>query len=80
MLIDIAEARGGAAANACIMAALVATFLTKGLLTKEDAATLTGVAQTALDNMKELPEDARELGNAALRGFAKSWTKLVTRN
>jgi hypothetical protein len=80
MLIDIADARGQGIANSCIMAALVATFVTKGLLTNDEAATLTGAAQTALDAKKDLPADTRELANAAVRGFAQSWTKLVTRH
>jgi hypothetical protein len=49
MLIDIADARGQGVANSCIIAALVATLVTKELLTNEEAATLTGTAQTALD-------------------------------
>jgi hypothetical protein len=80
MLIDIADARGQGAANSCLMAALVATFVSKGLLAREDAATLTGIAQIALDGLPDLSEDARELANSALRGFARSWGKLVTSN
>jgi hypothetical protein len=62
------------------MAALVATLVTKGLLTNEEAATLAGAAQTILNENKDLPEDARELANATLRGFSRIWTTLVTRN
>lgn len=82
MLIDLAEARGVGAANNCLMAAIVAALVTNGTLTGDDAATLTGAAQTTLDQIPEdaLPADAREMANSALRGFARSYLRLVTRN
>ncbi|MGC2414587.1 MAG: hypothetical protein WA459_18060, partial [Stellaceae bacterium] len=81
MINDIAEARGVGVANNCLMAAIVATLVTKGILTGDDTATLTGTAKTAIDRISEddLPADAREMANAALRGFATAWLRLVTR-
>ena len=80
MLNDIADARGNAAANNCILSAIVATLVSKGNLTKEEAVTLPGMAQKAFDRISDLPADARELGNSAIRGFARAWISLVTRN
>jgi hypothetical protein len=80
ILIDIADVRGRAEALTCIMAAMVASFVNKGLLAKDEAATLTSAAKTLLDNVKDFPDDARLLADSALRGFARSWTKLVTIN
>jgi hypothetical protein len=52
MLIDIADVRGRAEALTCIMAAMVVSFVNKGLLAKDEAATLTSAAKTLLDNVK----------------------------
>jgi hypothetical protein len=78
--LDTAEALGKATALICIQTALVTTLKVKGLLTDADVATLTGVANETLSEMRGVPDDALELAQSALRGLAKSWTKRVTRN
>ncbi len=76
---DVAEALGKATALICLQAALVATLVTKNILSIEDAASLTGIASDTLSALEGLSEDARVLAESALRGFAQSWTKRVTR-
>lgn len=80
MRLDLAEGIGKATAAICIQSALVGSLISKGVLTVEDAATLTGAASERLSRMEGLPEDARVIAEAALRGIATTWTKLVTKN
>jgi hypothetical protein len=78
--IDIAEAIGKATAAICLEGALVAVLVTKGILTNGEAAELTGLADVALTELEGIPDDVRLLAASALRGFAGSWTKHVTKN
>ena len=78
--LDVAEALGKATALICLQTALVAALKAKGVLTDSEVATLSGVASETLVAMEGVPDDARELAQSALRGFALSWSKRVTRN
>jgi hypothetical protein len=78
--IDIAEALGKATAAICLQAAIVAMFVNKRLMTIEDAAELTGLASLTLQEMSDLPDDAKLLAESALRGFAASYTKRIRQN
>jgi hypothetical protein len=78
--LDVAEALGKATALICLQTALVAALKAKGVLTDSELATLSGVANETLVAMEGVPDDARELAQSALRGFASSWLKRVTRN
>jgi hypothetical protein len=78
--LDIAEALGKATAAICLEAALTAVLVKKRLLTIPDAAELTGIANQTLKDMEGLSHEARELAESALRGFAGSYTKRITRN
>jgi hypothetical protein len=78
--LDVAEALGKATALICLQTALVAALKAKGVLTDSEVATLSGVANETLVAMEGVPDDARELAQSALRGFALSWSKRVTRN
>jgi hypothetical protein len=78
--LDSAEAIGKATASVCVQTALVRLLLRRGLLTPEDVATLAGEAETALGLMGGLSEESIVLAQSALRGFAQSWTKPVTKN
>ena len=78
--LDIAEAIGKATAAICLQSAFVGVLIAKGVITVADAATVSGVAGEALSTMEGVPPDARELAEAAIRGFASSCTKRVTRN
>jgi hypothetical protein len=77
---DIAEAIGKASASLCLHASLVATLVKSGALTKPDAATLAAVASTSLRATFDLSNDAKMIGESALRGCSASWTGLVTKN
>jgi len=78
--LDIAEALGKINALLMIQNALIARLFTKRILSEEDAATIAGVAGEALSDMEGLSEEARELAQSALRGYAKTSTKRVTKN
>jgi hypothetical protein len=71
---------GDSLALICLQTALVAALKAKGVLTDSEVATLSGVANETLVAMEGVPDDARELAQSALRGFALSWSKRVTRN
>jgi len=77
---DVTEAIGKAVACTAIQGALLATLLKRNLISKEDAATLTGVASAAITAMPGVTDDAKVLAQAALRGFASTYLKGVTRN
>jgi hypothetical protein len=77
---DLAEALGKATAMICIQTALVATLKAKGILADSDVASLSGLANDALTALPDVPDDARVVAHAALRGLAKAWTRRVTRN
>jgi hypothetical protein len=74
--IDIAEAIGKATAAICLQGAFVGALIAKEIISAEDAATVTGIANEGLG----LSPAVREMAEAAIRGFAKSWTKRITRN
>jgi len=78
--LDIAEGIGKATAALSIQAALVAILVTNHKLSREDVATLAGTASASLDQTQGLPEDAKTFAESALRGFAKSWSTLVTQH
>jgi hypothetical protein len=78
--LDIAEALGKANTIICIQTALVSSLNRKAVLTNGEVATLSAVANETLSAMSGLPDDVRELAESVLRGFAKTWTKRVTRN
>jgi hypothetical protein len=78
--LDIDEALGKVNAHTCLLAAVVGTLVTKGLLTKGDAASLTGIASETLSGMEGVTDYARALGESALRGFAEAWTEHITKN
>ncbi len=80
MQIDIADALGKGAAVISIQAALIGMLISKKILTEGDAGTLTGVASQGVSTLEDLSDEARELGQAALRGFAKTYMKHVTKN
>jgi hypothetical protein len=80
MQIDIAEAMGKANAAICIQGAIVAMLVTAGVLSEADIATISGIASQALSGMEGVNDGAKELGQSALRGFAKTWTKFVVKN
>ena len=77
--IDIAEAIGKATAAICLQGAFVGALMAKGVISAEDAATVTGVANEGLKAMQGLSPAVREMAEAAIRGFAISWTKRITR-
>jgi hypothetical protein len=76
----LAEGIGRAVANDCLIIALVMTLVRRGHLTRDDAATLPGLANTALDTIEELDEDVRTMAHAHLRGLSSSFVKLVTQH
>ena len=78
--LGIAEAIGKATAIVSTQAALIRLMLRKNLLTNEDVATLAGEAEMVLRSMEGLSAEASELAQRAVRGFASSWTKAVTKN
>ena len=78
--LDVGEALGKATPLICLQTALVAALKAKGVLTDSEVATLSGVANETLVAMEGMPDDAMELAQSALRGFALSWSKRVTRN
>jgi hypothetical protein len=77
--IDIAEAIGEATAAISLQSALVAMLVMKEVLTPDDAATLTGTARAGLSIMP-ISDGAKILAEAALSGFAKTYTKFLTKN
>jgi hypothetical protein len=77
---DLAEAIGKASAGLCLQAAIVAALVDNGSLSRADAATLAAHATVALHATFGISDDAKMIGESALRGFSTSWTKLVTRN
>ena len=76
----IAESIGKSSAVICVHTALIRNLFSKGLISAEDVATLAAEAQNALTSMEGLSHDSLVMAQAALRGFALSWTKVVTRN
>lgn len=78
--VALAEATGKASASLFLNAALVAALVVRGILPREDAATLAADATTALLATEGLSDDAKLIGQGALRGFSRTWTRLVTRN
>jgi len=76
----IVEALGKADACICIQSALVAMLINNKLMTMADAATLSGLASETLKEMQGVRADARVMAESAIRGFAKSCTKRLTRN
>ena len=77
--LDIADAIGKATAAICLQTAIVATLVTRRVITHEDAADLSGIANDALAEIDGLPDDARLLAGSCLRGCALAWTKYVTK-
>lgn len=77
---DLDKASGKAAAIIAIQSALIAKLITRNVLTREDAAELTGFASVSIKTMLGLSDGAREMAESALKGFAGSWLKDVTRN
>jgi predicted transcriptional regulator len=78
--VDLAEAIGKASASLCLNAAIVAALVARGALSREDAATLAAHATEALRATAGLSDDAKEIGETCLRGYSRSWTRLVARN
>jgi hypothetical protein len=78
--VDIADALGKATAVICIQVALLATLVNKKVLTKDEAATLTALANQSLEVIPGVSDDVKMIAESTLRGFAKTWTKHVTRN
>jgi hypothetical protein len=76
----IAEGIGKSAAVVCVHTALIRLLFRKKLISAEDVATLAGEAETALTSMDGLSAESLVMAQAALRGFASSWTKVVTKN
>jgi len=77
---EFAEAIGKATAAICLQSAFVGALIAKKLISAEDAATISGVANQGLAAMEGLSPEAREIAGSAILGFAKSWTKRITRN
>ena len=77
--VDIADALGKATAVICIQVALLATLVNKKVLTKDEG-TLTALANQSLEVMPGVSDDVKMMAESTLRGFAKTWTKHVTRN
>lgn len=78
--IDKAEWQGKATAALCVQAALVAQLVSKKLITRDEAASLAAAASQALQEIPGLSEDAKTLGESAIKGFSQSWSKLVVRH
>ena len=78
--IDIADALGKSAAAICIQSALFGALVTKGILKIEDAALISGTASQGLAVFSGLSPEGRLMAEAAIRGFATTWTSRVTRN
>ena len=78
--IGVAEAIGKATAVVCVHTALIRLMFRRNLISNEDVATLSGEAELALRTMDGLSAGATEMAQAALRGFARAWTKAVTKN
>ena len=76
----LVEALGKANAIICLQSALVAKLVQTGKLTVGDAAELTAIATTALEQMKSIPDDVRKYANQALTGFARAYTKRLSKN
>jgi hypothetical protein len=77
---DLAEAIGKGTAAICIQSALMGMLVAKQVISPEDAATIAGLAQRALEQLTELSPEGRYMADSALRGFARTWTKNVKRN
>ena len=78
--VELADGQGRALASNALMAALVATLVSNGKISRAEAATLTGRAQAVIDKDTEIADYARVIANSCLKGFSTSWVKLVTRN
>lgn len=76
--IDVFQAAGTAAATLALQTGLTAALIDKKLLTPEDIATLTGLADAALLQVSTLAPEARAIAEILLKGAAKSMTaKLI---
>jgi hypothetical protein len=78
--LDLDDAIGKSNALLCLLPALVGMLVEKKLLAHADAALLTGLASAALKIAPNMSDDARALGESALKGFAGAWTAHVTRH
>ena len=78
--LDIAEALGKANAFLAIQMVLIGMLVGKSVLSADDAATISGVANEVLRQMEGLSEEVRGLAQSAVRGYAKTWTTHVTKN
>jgi hypothetical protein len=78
--LDVFQAAGVAAATLALQTGLIAALLDKNLLTREDIASITGVADAALSQVSTLEPEARAIAEILLRGAAKSMTAKLTKN
>jgi hypothetical protein len=70
----LAEALGKASAALAVQTVMTATLIARGILSADDAATGTAAA-LAFVRAQELPADALEMAEAAIRGFAAFTSK-----
>ena len=78
--IALSEAIGKANAMISLFSALTVTLVSKDVLTREDMATLPGIALQMLDALGDMPVEAREKAESVLKGFSSPWSTAVTRN
>lgn len=75
----LAETLGKSSAALAVQSATVAMLIKKGVLTIEDAATISGYASLATKSF-EFPPPIQQVADAALSGFAQSLTSLLSKN
>jgi hypothetical protein len=72
MQIDIAEARGRAAAAMLLQSAMASMLIKKGILSLEEVAEISATAITGLETIYRLPKPSDEMAKSVLRGWAAS--------
>lgn len=78
--IALSVASGTSSAVICLFSTLTVTLVAKGVLAKEDMATLPGIAMQMLEAMDDLSADSRQKADSVLRELSTGWLGVVTRN
>jgi hypothetical protein len=78
--IDVAEAHGKGLAGICLVQCLMARLLDKGVITHEDGAMITAVAYQGIDQIDGVPDDAKIIAKAAIKGVSSAWSRQVPKH